>query len=44
MLHPDSATIAKFWILFSNNSHDPALPARILIENLQRVTKNAFMR
>jgi membrane-bound metal-dependent hydrolase YbcI (DUF457 family) len=42
MLHPDSATIAKFWILFSNNSHDPALPARILIENLQRVTKNGF--
>src|SRR6267378_2778632 len=42
MLRPISATTAKLEILFSNNSQETALPARILTENVQPITKNCF--
>src|SRR6266850_3104389 len=42
MLRFISASTAKVATLFSNNSQETALPARILTENLQRITKNCF--
>src|SRR6267143_1522201 len=42
MLRPISATTAKLEILFSNNSQETALPARILTENVQPITQNCF--